>query len=115
MGMTEIFKKAADIVFKVAGDLKVAITILSINDNGIDEPTTETINTYAIVEKNISESIQNLSFGKLFQPDNILIYIVARNLPPLDTNDKIIMNGIEYSIFGVDIDTANAVYTIGLG
>jgi len=114
MKLKSIMKKAADIAFKVAGDAKLYITFKSVVDDGFTDPTITETNVYAIRENFTTEDIRSLKFGANIQPYDMKLLVKCNDLDSVDTNDKVIVDSIEFSIFGIDKDPADAVWTIGV-
>lgn len=111
-----IFKKAAKTAFKVAEKLKVvhSATFKTINDNGIDEPI-EVEKNVEIIKENFSlEDIRGLRFRDKIQPTDIKLYVLGESVQNIDTNDIFVINGIEYTVFGCEIDAANAMWICGV-
>lgn len=114
MSLKNIFKKAAKIAFKVAGDVKIRATITSVSDNGIDDPVTTSVTVDAIREEFSQDDFRGLIFRDLIQPYDLKLIILFSAISHIDTNDKVIIDGLEYSVFGVEKDAADATWTIGI-
>lgn len=114
MSLKSTMKKAAKIAFKIAGDIKIDVTFKNIVDDGMTEPIITETSTKAIRESFDSLEIRGLIFRDEIQPYDIKLIVLCDELPTIDTNDKVIINNIEYSVFGCQKDPANATWTIGI-
>jgi len=114
MGLKSIFQKAAKTAFKVADDVKIEVIFKSVVDNGIDDPEINQNPVDAIRMEFEAIDYRELSFKSLIQPYDYKLIILQENLPSVDTNDKILIDNIEYSIVGFDKDPADVTWIIGI-
>jgi len=114
MGLKNVFKKAADIAFKVAENVKVNAIFTSITDNGFEDPVIAQVTVEAIRMEFVADDYRALSFRELIQPYDLKLLIKCDDLSNIDSNDKLTIDGIEYSIIGCEKDAADAVWTIGI-
>lgn len=114
MSLKSIFKKAADIAFKVAGDVKIPVTIKTIIDDGFTEPFVNLKTVNAIREEFTQDDFRGLIFRDLIQPYDLKLIILFKDIISIDTNDKIYIDGLEYSVFGVTKDPADATWIVGI-
>lgn len=112
--LKSIFQKAADIAFKVLGDVKIPVTIKTIYDDGISVPiiTLKTVN--AIREEFKQDDFRGLIFRDLIQPYDMKLIILCKDINNIDTNDTIYVDSLEYSVFGVTKDAADTIWIVGV-
>lgn len=111
-----IFKNAAKTAFNVAKKLSVTsvASFKSVYDNGMDAPIITTKDVEIIKEKFSIDDDRGLTFGDKIQPADIKIYVLGDNIKKISTNDIFMIDGDEYTVFGCEIDAANAVWTCGV-
>lgn len=111
-----IFHKAAKTAFKVAKklDLVHKATFKSVFDNGLDEPVITEIAAEVIKERFTMDDIRGLIFRDKIQPTDIKLYVLGKNVPDVDTDDIFVIDGIDYTVFGCEIDAAKAMWTVGV-
>lgn len=111
-----VFHKAAKIAFKVAKKLELIhkSEFKSVFDNGMDEPTVTVIPADVIKERFTMDDFRGLIFRDKIQPTDIKLYVLGRNVPDIDTDDIFIIDDIEYTVFGCEIDAAKAMWTVGI-
>jgi hypothetical protein len=114
MGLKGIFQKAANIAFTVAGDVKITAVFTNIIDNGIDDPVSVYRTVNAIRLEFNADDYRSLTFKELIQPMDSKLLVKCSEISEFDSNDKIIIDGFEYSIIGYEKDAADAVWTIGI-
>ena len=114
--MSNIFNKAAKIAFSVAGRLGVlkSAVFKSITDNGIDDPTSTSLTVDVIREDFTQEDIRGLIFRDKIQPTDAKLLVLGSLISSIDMNDTFTIDGIEYTVFGYQLDAANAVWTVGV-
>lgn len=111
-----VFHNAARTAFRVAKKLGVLYkaTFKSIVDNGIDDPVTTEIPVEVIREKFEERDIRGLIFRDKIQPSDIKLLVLGAKISEIDTNDVFNINGIDYTVFGCELDPAGAVWTVGV-
>lgn len=111
-----IFKNAAKTAFNVARKLSVTsvANFKSVYDNGMDTPTITAKDVEIIKEKFSMDDNRGLAFGDKIQPADIKLYVLGENIEKISTNDIFTIDNIEYTVFGCEIDAANAVWTCGV-
>lgn len=111
-----IFNKAAKTVFNVARRLSVTSIagFKSVYDNGMDDPVITTKDVEIIKEKFSLDDNRGLTFGDKIQPADIKLYVLGNNIEKINTNDIFTIDNIEHTVFGCEIDAANAVWTCGV-
>jgi hypothetical protein len=111
-----IFKNAAKTAFNVARKLSVTsiANFKSVYDNGMDDPVITTKDVEIIKEKFSIDDDRGLTFGDKIQPADIKLYVLGDNIEKIGTNDTFTINSIEYTVFGCEIDAANAVWICGV-
>jgi len=114
MSLKTIFKKAADIAFKVAGDVKITATIKTVIDDGMSDPIFNLKTVNAIREEFTQDDFRGLIFRDLIQPYDLKLIMLCKDVNTIDTNDKILIDNLEYSVFGVTKDPADATWIVGI-
>lgn len=111
-----IFKNAAKTAFNVARKLSVTsiANFSTIYDNGMDDPVITSKDVEIIKEKFSLDDNRGLTFGDKIQPADIKLYVPGDNIEKISTNDIFIIDDIEHTVFGCEIDAANAVWTCGV-
>lgn len=114
--MANIFTKAAKSAFKIAKGLGVVINVnfKSVYDDGFDDVITTTTTVEAIRESFSQEDVRGLIFRDKIQPTDIKLMILGSKVSNIDTDDVIEIDGIDYTVFGCEIDSAGAVWTVGV-
>lgn len=114
--MANIFNNAAKIAFNVAGKLKLlkSATFKSIVDNGIDDPTYTSTIVDVIREDFTQEDIRGLIFRDKIQPTDVKLLVLGSKISAIDMDDTFTVDGIEYTVFGSQLDAAGAVWTVGV-
>lgn len=111
-----IFKNAAKTAFNISRKLSVtsAAVFKSVYDNGMDAATVTVKDVEIIKEKFSIDDNRGLTFGDKIQPADIKLYVLGDNIKKISTNDVFMIDGDEYTVFGCEIDAANAVWTCGV-
>lgn len=111
-----VFHKAAKTAFKVAKklDLTHIAIFKTVFDNGIDEPVINTKKIEVIKERFTMDDIRGLKFRDEIQPTDIKLYVLGNKAGDVDTNDIFEIDGIDYTVFGCEIDAAKAMWIVGV-
>lgn len=111
-----VFGKAAKTAFKVAKKLGVVHSAFfkTVFDNGIDDPIITQKTVEIIKEKFSVDDIRTLTFRNEIQPTDIKIYALGELVQSIGTNDIFVIDGIEYTVFGSEIDAAKAMWICGV-
>ena len=114
MSLKNIFKKAADIAFKVAGDVKISVVIKTVIDDGMTDPIISLNTVDAIREEFTQDDFRGLIFRDLIQPYDLKLIMLCKDVNSIDTNDKIYIDDLEYTVFGATKDPADATWIVGI-
>lgn len=111
-----VFHKGAKTAFRIAKKLGVVhkANFKSVNDNGFDDPVVENVPVEVIKERFTQDDIRGLMFRDKIQPSDIKLYVLGTKVSEIDTNDVFEINGIDYTVFGCELDAAGAVWTVGV-
>jgi hypothetical protein len=111
-----IFHKAAKTAFRVAKRLGLVHNAIfkSVYDNGLDEPIIKEIPAEVIKERFTIDDIRGLIFRDKIQPTDIKLYVLGAKVSDVDTDDIFIIDNIEYTVFGCEIDAAKAMWVVGV-
>lgn len=112
-----IFKKAANVAFRVAKKLGVVhyATFKSVFDNGMDDASVTLIEKVEVIKERFTQDdIRGLMFRDKIQPSDIKLLVRGRDVSDIDTDDVFIIDEVEYTVFGCELDAAGAVWTVGV-
>ena len=111
-----VFHKGAKTAFRIAKKLGVVHNAVfkSINDNGFDDPVVVSVPVEVIKERFNQDDIRGLMFRDKIQPSDIKLYVLGTKVSEIDTNDIFEISGIDYTVFGCELDAAGAVWTVGV-
>ena len=113
MALNQVFINAAATIFRVFASLIHEGTYIEISDDGFETVTrTETI-IDVILDNFAERDVQFLSFSALIQPTDVKGLVRGEELTDVrvSTEDKIVIDEVEYSIIAFNTDPTNAVYT----
>ena len=111
-----VFHKGAKTAFRVAKRLKLIHNAVfkSVYDNGMDDKVVTNITCEVIKERFTQDDIRGLIFRDKIQPSDIKIFVLGSKIAAIDTDDVFEIAGIEYTVFGCEVDAAGAVWTVGI-
>ena len=112
-------QRLARIPFNVAARLGVTYTVTykSVTDNGIDDPVIVQKTIKKVVRESFTQDdIRGLIFRDKIQPTDIKLLVLGEQIGSIkiNTSDVFIIEDIEYTVFGCQLDPASAVWTIGV-
>lgn len=111
-----IFHRAAKTAFRVAKKLGLIHSAIfrSVSDNGMDDAVVSDVGVEVIKERFNQDDIRGLMFRDKIQPSDIKLLIQGIKISEINTDDIFIIGGVEYTVFGCEVDAAGAVWTVGV-
>lgn len=113
-----VFHKGAETIFKVFAEIAHSATYVTVAYNDFEgESPVETSTTIEVIMDTFSErDVQFLSFSALLQPTDIKGLVRGTQLSGVEmgTNDKVVIDSVDYHVIAYSTDPAGAVYTLAL-
>lgn len=115
MGLQAIFQNAAKTAFGVAGDVKVKVDYVSVDDTGLDDATERTVPQIEMLKGTFSLSTTLLSKSENVLPGDVLGTILAPAFPyKPKKGDRVIAPDAIYHVEAADTDAAGATHELHL-